>query len=97
MTGYSSRLRGLVGKGGFVYASMVGASIGVTAAGVCFVYRVGKVFLFDEEYNRMISRQRYLEKQTIFFANLQHKLQTHSLANSLVSQFNPLDLNLPLS
>jgi hypothetical protein len=89
---WSTRISQLCGRGGFVYAATFGASLGVAAAGMCFVYRVGKVYLFDEQYNQLISRQRYLEKQTVFFANLQNKLKAQAMAHSLVSQFNPVDL-----
>ena len=75
-----------------MYAATFGASVGVTLAGAGFLGRVAKVYLFDEEYNREVSRQRYLEKQTIFFHNLQDKLNTQAMANTLVAQFNPVDL-----
>lgn len=89
---FFSKVGNQFARGGFLYASLFGASVGVALAGVAFTIRVGKVYLFDEEYNRMISRQRYLEKQTLFFAYLQEKLKNQAIANSLVSQFNPVDL-----
>jgi hypothetical protein len=92
MSGFVRRVGELCSKGGFIYAAGFGATLGVALAGAAFATRVVKVYLFDEEYNRMISRQRYLEKQTLFFAHLQDKLKTQAMANALVAQFNPVDL-----
>jgi hypothetical protein len=75
-----------------MYSALFGASLGVTAAGLAFVGRMGKVYLFDEEYERQVSRLRYLEKQTIFFAWLQDKLKMQAMGNTLVAQYNPVDL-----
>lgn len=81
----------LLVKGGFIYSAMFGASLGFTTAALAFVARIGKVYLFDEEYERQNSRLRYLEKQTIFFTSLQHKLKMQAIANTLVAQYSPVD------
>jgi len=81
--------------GTLLYSAGFGAAAGVALAAAALAARVGKVYLWDEEYLRLQSRRRYLEKQTAFFADLQAKLKAHFIANLLVSEYNPVDTRLP--
>jgi hypothetical protein len=57
--------------GTFLYSGLFGAAVGTGLAATVYGMRVINVFLFDEEYYRVQSRQRYLEKQYLFFKELQ--------------------------
>ena len=57
--------------GTFLYSAILGAAVGTGLAGAVYVLRAGRVLLFDEEHYRVQSRQRYLEKQFLFFKQLQ--------------------------
>lgn len=57
--------------GTFLYSAMFGAAVGTGLAGAVYGLRSFHVLLFDEEHYRVSSRQRYLEKQYLFFKQLQ--------------------------
>ena len=80
--------------GTFLYSGLLGAAVGVGLAGTAYVFREGHVLFFDEEHYRVQSRQRYLEKQFLFFKQLQESQQAHAIA-SLVQEYNPVDTRLP--
>ena len=73
----------------------MGAVIGVGFAGAAWTGRLLKVYLFDSDYYSQLSRQRYLEKQTIFYQALEEKLRNHYIANVLVGEYDPVDTRLP--
>jgi hypothetical protein len=80
--------------GTFLYSALFGAALGVGLAGGAYAGRVIRVTFFDEEHFRVQSRQRYLEKQYIFFKELQNSQKAHALA-SLVQEYDPVDTRLP--
>lgn len=57
--------------GTFLYSGLFGAAVGTGLAGSVYGTRAFHVMLFDEEHFRVSSRQRYLEKQYLFFKQLQ--------------------------
>ena len=57
--------------GTFLYSGLFGAAVGTGIAGAVYGLRAFHVILFDEEHYRVQSRQRYLEKQFLFFKQLQ--------------------------
>ena len=80
--------------GTFLYSGLFGAAVGTTLAGAVYVGRALHVVLFDEEHYRVQSRQRYLEKQFLFFKQLQETQKAHALA-SMVEEYNPVDTRMP--
>lgn len=80
--------------GTFLYSALFGAAVGTGLAGVAYLGRAGHVLFFDEEHYRVQSRQRYLEKQFLFFKELQESQKAHALA-SLVQEYDPVDTRLP--
>ena len=80
--------------GTFLYSGIFGAAVGTALAGSVYGLRALHVLLFDEEHFRVQSRQRYLEKQYVFFQNLQETQEAHALA-SLAQEYNPVDTRLP--
>jgi len=81
--------------GTFIYSAGFGAVAGIGLVGAALVLRTAKVFFWDEEYLRLQSRRRYLEKQAAFFADLQEKLKAHYIGNVLVREYDPVDTRLP--
>jgi hypothetical protein len=81
-------------KGTFLYSAVFGATLGVGLAGAAYFGRAVHVAFFDEEHYRVQSRQRYLEKQFLFFKELQESQKSHALA-SLVQEYDPVDTRLP--
>ena len=77
-----------------MYSALFGAAVGTGLAGAAYLGRAVHVLLFDEEHYRVQSRQRYLEKQFLFFKQLQESQQAHALA-SLVQEYDPVDTRLP--
>ena len=57
--------------GTFLYSGIFGAAVGSGLAACVYALRGVHVMLFDEENYRVASRQRYLEKQFLFFKQLQ--------------------------
>lgn len=80
--------------GTFLYSGIFGAGVGSALAGTVYGFRALHVLLFDEEHFRVQSRQRYLEKQYVFFQQLQDTQEAHALA-SLAQEYNPVDTRLP--
>ena len=80
--------------GTLIYSGLIGAAIGTGLAGFALLSRSTHVFFFDEEHYRVQSRQRYLEKQLLFFKELQESQRAHALA-SLVQEYDPVDTRLP--
>jgi|LauGreDrversion4_2_1035121.scaffolds.fasta_scaffold159314_3 hypothetical protein len=80
--------------GTFIYAGIFGVALGSGLAGTVYGLRALRVLLFDEEHFRVQSRQRYLEKQHLFFKQLQETQEAHALA-SLAQEYNPVDTRLP--
>ena len=80
--------------GTFLYSGIFGAVVGSALAGTVYGFRALHVLLFDEEHFRVQSRQRYLEKQYVFFQQLQDTQEAHVLA-SLAQEYNPVDTRLP--
>jgi hypothetical protein len=80
--------------GTFLYSGIFGALVGTSIAGAVYGIRAVHVLLFDEEHFRVQSRQRYLEKQYLFFKQLQDSQEAHALS-SLVQEYNPIDTRLP--
>lgn len=80
--------------GTFLYSGLFGATVGTALAGAVYSVRALHVLFFDEEHYRVQSRQRYLEKQYLFFQKLQESQQAHALA-SLVQEYDPVDTRLP--
>lgn len=78
----------------FLYSGIIGAAVGTGIAGAVYVARAFHVMLFDEEHYRVQSRQRYLEKQFLFFKQLQETQQAHAMA-SIVEEYNPVDTRMP--
>ena len=99
LTGRSSRVlasvKSFVSPGTLLYSVGFGAVAGVCLAGAAHALRAAEVYFWDEEYLRLQSRRRYLEKQTTFFADLQEKLKAHYIGNVLVREFDPVDTRLP--
>lgn len=80
--------------GTFLYSGIFGAAFGSALAGTVYGLRALHVLLFDEEHFRVQSRQRYLEKQYLFFQQLQESQEAHALA-ALAEEYNPVDTRLP--
>lgn len=80
--------------GTFLYSGLWGAAVGTGLAGVVYGARAVHVLLFDEEHYRVQSRQRYLEKQYLFFKELQETEKAHALA-SLAQEYQPVDTRMP--
>ena len=80
--------------GTFLYSGLFGAAVGCGLAGAALTVRALHVLFFDEEHYRVQSRQRYLEKQFLFFKELQESQKAHALA-SLVQEYDPVDTRLP--
>jgi hypothetical protein len=80
--------------GTFLYSALFGAAVGVGLAGGAYLGRAVHVAFFDEEHYRVQSRQRYLEKQYVFFQQLQESQRVHALAN-MVQEYDPVDTRLP--
>ena len=89
------RAKSFVVPGTFLYSITVGAVAGVALTGAAVILRSAKVYFWDEEYLRLQSRKRYLEKQAIFFADLQEKLKAHYIGNVLVREYHAVDTRLP--
>jgi hypothetical protein len=97
MSAVANRLRKVgesFSRGTFLYSAIFGSAVGVGLAGAAYLGRAVHVAFFDEEHYRIQSRQRYLEKQYLFFKELQESQQAHALA-AMVQEYDPVDTRLP--
>ena len=90
-----SSFRSYGSRGTFLYSAGVGAACGLSLCAAALVMRAAKIYFWDEEYLRLQSRRRYLEKQNAFFSDLQEKMKAHYIANVLVREYDPVDTRLP--
>ncbi|EER20158.1 conserved hypothetical protein [Perkinsus marinus ATCC 50983] len=67
--------------GTFIYSALFGAALGVGVAGADYIFRNIKVRFADKEHLILMSRQRYLEKQAVFYQQLAEDQQMHRLAS----------------
>ncbi|EER00762.1 conserved hypothetical protein [Perkinsus marinus ATCC 50983] len=67
--------------GTFIYSALFGTALGVGVAGADYILRNIKVRFADKEHLILMSRQRYLEKQAVFYQQLAEDQQMHRLAS----------------
>ncbi|KAF4674178.1 hypothetical protein FOL47_009584 [Perkinsus chesapeaki] len=82
--------------GTFIYSALFGAVIGVGLAGADYIVRNIKVRFADKEHLILASRQRYLEKQAVFYKQLAEDQEMHRLA-SLAQEYDPVATRMPFS
>ncbi|CAD7945528.1 unnamed protein product [Amoebophrya sp. A120] len=78
------------------YSLAFGAACGIGLSGLVAAGRAGYVLFLDHDYYKLQSRQRYLDKQTIFFQGLQEENEAHRLA-ALAQEFDPVACRAPFS
>ncbi|KAF4665203.1 hypothetical protein FOL46_003793 [Perkinsus olseni] len=82
--------------GTFIYSALFGAALGVGVAGADYLLRNIKVRFADKEHLILMSRQRYLEKQAVFYQQLAEDQQMHRLA-SLAQEYDPVATRMPFA
>ncbi|CAD7950850.1 unnamed protein product [Amoebophrya sp. A25] len=82
------------GPGAAGYSLAFGAVCGIGLSTVVAGGRALHVLLADHDHYKLQSRQRYLDKQTIFFQELQEENEGHRLA-ALAQEYDPVACRPP--
>jgi hypothetical protein len=90
----ASKIGGNFAPGSAGYSVLFGGLYGVGLAGVVATGRAGYVTLMDHDYYKNESRQRYLDKQTIFSQEFLENSGAQRLA-SLAAEYDPVATRKP--
>merc|ERR1712196_649734 len=76
------------------YSLAYGGVCGIIGSGLVVAGRAGYVTFLDDDYYKDQSRQRYLDKQTVFFKELEETNKAHKLA-AMASEYDPVATRTP--